>query len=226
VTTEGSYRDRARHLAAQAAELSIAADEATCARLLAYLDAMLAKNRQLNLTGVRDPAQAEVLHVLDGLAVGLAGVPCHRALDLGSGNGFPGVAVAALWPDARVELMERTTKKARALEELLRATDLANVAVLHLDADQAPAMQPALRASFDLVTARAVAAPARVAQMAAPLTAPGGHLVLWLDAHTEVGTDPVRGFEVVRELSYDLPAPAARQRRLAVCRLSERGTRS
>ena len=50
--------DRARRLAASAGELGIAADEATCARLLAYLDALLEKNTQLNLTAVRDPEQA------------------------------------------------------------------------------------------------------------------------------------------------------------------------
>lgn len=209
---------RARRLAATARESGIATDETTCARLLTFLDALLEKNRQLNLTAVRDPEQAAVLHVLDSLAVSLAALPVRRALDLGSGNGFPGVAVAALWPEAEVSLMERTAKKARALGELLAGTDFGHVGVLHLDAEQAPRLHPELRAAFDLVTARAVAAPDRVARLAAPLTARGGHLVLWLDRETGVETDLDRSFEVVRELRYELPEPAARKRRLAICR--------
>ena len=210
--------ERARRVAARAGELGIDADEATARRLLVYLDALLIKNRQLNLTAVRDAEQAVVLHVLDSLAVALAELPCERALDLGSGNGFPGVAVAAMRPGAEVFLMERTAKKARALQELLASAGLDNAHVLHLDAAQAPAVRPELRSSFDLVTVRAVGAPAVVARLAEPLTSRGGHLVLWLDRGTRVEPDLDRSFEVIREIVYELPEPAARERRLAIGR--------
>src|SRR5688572_17235167 len=71
--------------------------------LLRYLDAMLAENAAVNLTAIRAPEQALVLHAVDSLIVGRAlDLPPARALDLGSGNGFPGIAVRALWPGCRL----------------------------------------------------------------------------------------------------------------------------
>ena len=120
-------------LAAAALAFGVEVAPAAAAALLTYLRAMLEANRQLNLTGIRDAEQAVVLHVLDSLAIGAFGLQPRRALDLGSGNGFPGVAVAALWPECEVVLMERTAKKARALEQLV-ANLGDNVQVAHTDA--------------------------------------------------------------------------------------------
>ncbi len=196
---------------------------ATAADLLVrYVDAMLALNRTVNLTAIRDPDAADVLHALDAAACGALALRPARVLDLGSGNGFPGVAVAALHPGAEVTLLERTQKKARALEALTATVGLANTRVLALDAAQAPTLLPALRTAFDVITARAVAAPAQVAKLAQPLLTRDGQLVLWLDADASVAE--LRGWRV-REQRYRLPEPCARTRRLAVLRpsLSGRG---
>ena len=83
-----------------------------------YLEAMLAENQHLNLTGIRDPQEARVLHVLDSLQIGELPLAPRRAIDLGSGNGFPGVALCALYPDAEVFFMERTGKKAAAIQRI------------------------------------------------------------------------------------------------------------
>jgi 16S rRNA (guanine527-N7)-methyltransferase len=206
----------AARLATAARALGVDASEAICARIVAYLDAMLEANRALNLTAIREREPALVLHALDSLAVALVAPAPARALDLGSGNGFPGVAIAALWPQAEVVLVERTTKKARALERLIAAAGFASVAVAHVDAAQIAAVRPEL-CGADLVAARAVGTPAAVAALAAPLLAARRRLVLWLDAATPAPTR-LRGFDDPREITYELPEPAPRRRRLAVYR--------
>lgn len=186
-------------------------------KLLAYLDAMLALNQQINLTAVRDRESAVVLHALDGLAFARTGLRPRHALDLGSGNGFPGVAIAALHPAASVVLMDRTGKKVRAIGSCLLTARLDGVETLQLDAAQAPALRRDLRHAFDVVVARAVGRPAEVAELAAPLTRPGGHLVLWLEA--DAATEPRLGsFRLVSAYPYELPAPAARRRLLGCWR--------
>lgn len=85
---------------AAAKALGAELDEPRAARLLAYLDAMLTLNEQINLTAVRDREQAVVLHALDGLAFARTGLHPRHALDLGTGNGFPGVAVG---PGRRID---------------------------------------------------------------------------------------------------------------------------
>lgn len=198
-------------LVAAAKALGAELDEPRAARLLAYLDAMLTLNEQINLTAVRDREQAVVLHALDGLAFARTGLHPAHVLDLGTGNGFPGVAVATLHPGASVVLMDRTGKKVRAIGSCLVQARFDGVETLQLDAQQAPSLRRELRHAFDLVTARAVGKPELVAELAAPLLRPGGHLVVWLDADAEA-PERLGPFRRVGLHRYDLPAPAARSR--------------
>ena len=183
-----------------------------------YLRALLAENQKINLTGIRDLDTARVLHVLDSLALAALdlGTP-SRCLDLGTGNGFPGVALRVLYPEAEVTLLDRTRKKLLAIERVLARVGMEGFHTVHADAAHAPNTHPDLRRRFDLVAARAVAAPHKVAELAGPLTAPGGLLALWLDAATEPPGD-LPAFTLTREHVYDLPEPAARRRRIAAYR--------
>jgi 16S rRNA (guanine527-N7)-methyltransferase len=208
---------RCRSLLAAAATLGVEVQPAGAALLVRYLDAMLAENLHVNLTAIRDPGQALVLHALDSLALGLAlAEPPARLLDLGTGNGFPGVAALALWPGCRVTLCDRTQKKVAAVARALAAAAVAGAGAEAVDAAQAPALRPEWRQAFAAVTVRAVGAPAAVAALASPLLAPGGALVLWLDAGAHA--PGVKGFEPARVREYALPAPAARTRRVACYR--------
>jgi 16S rRNA (guanine527-N7)-methyltransferase len=205
-------------LIGKAAALGISVAGQAARQLLAYLDAVLALNHEINLTGIRDREQGVVLHVLDSLACGRLQLQPRHTLDIGSGNGFPGVAVAALHPGAGVVLLDRTGKKVRAMGACLVTAGMPRVETMHVDAAQAPALHRELRQAFDLVTARAVGQPASIAALAAPFLRPGGQLLLWLDADAEHGArlGPFRRQEVVE---YDLPEPAARNRLLVQYRL-------
>lgn len=184
--------------------------------LVAYLDAMLAENATINLTGVRDPEHALVLHALDSLVVARLRSAPATALDLGSGNGFPGVALRVLYPDVRLVLVDRTLKKLAAIRRALDAAGLTGVETRHADAAQLPGLEPELRHAFDLVTARAVGAPEEVAPLAAPLVARPGRVAMWLSESTPSPRSLAGGLELERVEEYELPEPAARRRRLAV----------
>lgn len=215
--TEPATPTDANRLVALAKTLGVTIDEPNASQLLAYLDAMLVVNEQINLTAVRDREQAVVLHALDGLAFGILGLRPSHALDIGTGNGFPGVAVAALHPRASVVLLDRTAKKLRAIGTCLLTARIPGVETLQLDAQQAPGLRKDMRAAFDCITARAVATPQECAAMAKPLLAPRGALVLWLDMATEAPPQ-LEGLRREADVPYDLPEPAARRRRLAVYR--------
>ncbi len=216
LTEPAAPTDPAR-LSAMAKTLGVTIDEPSGLQLLAYLDAMLVVNEQINLTAVRDREQAIVLHALDSLAFGILGLRPNHVLDLGTGNGFPGVAVAALHPRASVVLLDRTAKKIRAIGTCLLTARIPGVETLQLDAQQAPSLRKDMRAAFDCVTARAVGTPQACAAMAKPLLAPRGALVLWLDATAEA-PQQLEGMRRERDVGYELPEPAARHRRLAVYR--------
>lgn len=207
----------AQNLLARAKLLGAELTAERATQLLGYLDAMLLLNEQINLTAVRDREAAVVLHALDGLAFARTGLTPRHVLDLGSGNGFPGVAIATLHPTATVVLMDKTGKKVRAIGSCLVSAGLTAVETVQMDAAQAPGLRRELRHAFDTVVARAVGKPDLVGELAAPLLRPGGHLVLWLDADADVPPQVPHG-RLEQRIRYALPEPAARERQLGVYR--------
>ena len=194
-------------------------------KLLAYLDAMLLANQSLNLTGIREKEQAKLLHVLDSLQVGTLSQTPALILDLGSGNGFPGVAAACLWPDARVILVERTQKKARAISSCLQAAKIENAETRAIDAAQLPSLEPELLHCADLVLARALGALGPVVELATPFLARGAYLVQWKT--DSIAVDELREYRLAvsrarlrcqEDISYRLPDPQLRRRRLLVAK--------
>ena len=128
-------------------------------------------------TTVRDPADAVDRHVADSLSalvldeVGSA----RRIADIGSGAGWPGLALASALPEARVALVESAGRHCRYLSRAVAEAGLANVTVVHARAEDWPEGIGA----HDLVTARALAALPVLCEYAAPLLVEGGSLVAW-----------------------------------------------
>ena len=186
-------------------------------RLLAYLDAMLDENRRINLTAVRDREQAVLFHVLDSLAAGSATleIETESCLDLGTGNGFPGVALACLFPDAEVVLMDRTLKKLKAIERALAAAELSSdrVRTVQMDAIAAPNHGHDLR--YDLVAARAVGEPRPVGLLARPMLKLGGNFLSWMSEEQQASNPHPKAYRKPRYFEYELPPPANRRRVLA-----------
>ncbi len=81
----------------------------------------------MNLVGPGpvEPHFVDARQAVDGL--GATG----RWADLGSGAGFPGVALAEAYPDLEVLLVESRQKRATFLKQVLRETGLANAEVFH-----------------------------------------------------------------------------------------------
>jgi 16S rRNA (guanine527-N7)-methyltransferase len=129
------------------------------------------------ITTVRDPAEGVDVHVADSLA-GLeieALRDAGRIADLGSGGGFPGLALAVALPAAHVVLVESVGKKCVFLRGAADAAGLANVEVVNARAED---WREGLAAN-DVVTARAVAPLNVLAEYAAPLLRHQGALVAW-----------------------------------------------
>jgi 16S rRNA (guanine527-N7)-methyltransferase len=172
-------------------------------------------------TTVKDPALAVDRHVADSLAaLELPGVrDARRIADIGSGAGWPGFALAAALPGARVVLVESAIRHCRYLERAAADAAFENVEVVHARAEAWPAGIGA----HDLVTARALASLPVLCEYAAPLLADGGTLVAWkgtvpdheaadgLAAAAELGLDAV-------EVRAVTPFAAARDHTLHVFR--------
>ena len=145
---------------------------ADLARLLA-----LVAEEHASITAIRDPAEGVDAHVADSMvALDLAVVRrAGHIADLGSGGGFPGLALAIALPEAQVALVESVGRKTAFLERAVADMGLPNVDVVHARAEA----WPEGLGRHDLVTARALAPLPVLLEYAAPLLVPGGTLVAW-----------------------------------------------
>jgi len=125
-------------------------------------------------TTVREVGAAVDRHVADSLsALELEVISRVRTIaDIGSGAGWPGLALAAALPAAYAWLVESAIRHCRYLERAVEASGLGNVSVVHARVEE-------WDGSVELVTARALAALPVLLEYAAPLLAQGGHVVAW-----------------------------------------------
>ncbi len=198
-----------------ATALGIALDAGQLERFTRYRELLLEWNARFNLTAITDPAEVVTRHFLDSLTVAL-GVPeawrgeAPRVLDVGSGAGFPGLALAIAFPSWRVTLLEATGKKVRFLETAIAALDVGNTRALAGRAEEV-AFSPDERGTYDLVTARAVAALPTLLEFCAPFAAVGGWLIL--PKKGEIEAEVARGERAAKLLGArlldPLPIPVA-----------------
>ncbi len=112
--------DLAGAIAAECDRLGLGVPSAAIPGLAAYAASLWAWNERLNLTRHGDVEKFVSRDVGDALAIAAQLASGERVLDVGTGGGAPGVLLAILRPDLRVELAESVAKKARAVAEILR----------------------------------------------------------------------------------------------------------
>jgi 16S rRNA (guanine527-N7)-methyltransferase len=138
-------------LQAEAARLGVMLEPEHLDQFRKYLDLLLTWNRKINLTAITDPEQVLDKHFLDSLAAAPL-VPRGRLIDVGSGAGFPGLAIAIVRPDVQVSLLESTGKKASFLRTVIHELGL-NCEVLEMRVEDYTGPK------FDAAISRATFAP-------------------------------------------------------------------
>ena len=172
-------------------------------RLAVYAALVLAANRRLNLTGAKD-GTAFAAHILDALT--LADDAIGPLIDVGSGNGVPGIPLG-LATGARLTLLEPIKKRATFLSHAVADLGLEGEAVAARAEDAA--RDPAYRERYRSATARAVAAAPTVAELTVPFLQIGGRALLQRGtleaAERNAVTDAalVLGAELVEERQFD-----------------------
>jgi 16S rRNA (guanine527-N7)-methyltransferase len=116
--------------------------------------------------------QAHIDDALTGLEA--VGRPPTLA-DLGSGNGVPGLVLAACLPETQVFCVEAARRKAEWIAATAARCELQNVEAVWARAEE-------WDGAADVVVARALAALPVLCEYAAPLLSEGGRAVFWKGA--------------------------------------------
>jgi 16S rRNA (guanine527-N7)-methyltransferase len=139
---------------------------------------LLAQERA-SVSSVTDPERAWRVHVADSLT-GLEVPPlaeAKRIADIGSGAGFPGLALAVALPAAQVDLIESVGRKCEFIQRAIDAAEIPNATVLEARSEEVASGEK--RDSYDAITARAVGRLSTLAELASPLLEEDGVLVAW-----------------------------------------------
>jgi 16S rRNA (guanine527-N7)-methyltransferase len=179
-------------------------------RLAVYAALVLAANRRANLTGARDGA-AFAEHLLDALT--LTADVAAPLVDVGSGNGVPGIPLA-LATGVPVTLVEPIAKRATFLRAALAGLGLEGSVVAARAEDAA--REPALREQFQTATARAVASGPAVAELTVPFLAVGGRALLQRGELTPRERDAVADAALVLGAELVEERPVGGERRILV----------
>lgn len=210
-----------------AASLGVSLDAAQVERFARFRELLLDWNTRVNLTAITDPAEVARLHFLDALTCLLA-LPESaryrplRLLDVGSGAGLPGLALAVACPAWQVTSLEATGKKVRFQEAVIAALGLENARAVAGRAEEV-ARKPEWRGRFDVVTARALAALPTLLEYCCPFAKVGGTIIApkkgELTEELAAGTRaaPLLGAQLLAPIPVTLPA-LSDQRVLLVAR--------
>jgi 16S rRNA (guanine527-N7)-methyltransferase len=124
------------------------------------------------LIGPREVPRLWTRHILNCAALAELVAEGSSVVDVGSGAGLPGLAVAVARPDVRVTLVEPLQRRVDWLVEVLTDLGLSGVEVIRARAEEVRGTL-----TVDVATARAVAALPLLAGWCLPLVRPGGRLL-------------------------------------------------
>jgi 16S rRNA (guanine527-N7)-methyltransferase len=186
--------------------LGLSVDEPAIARLIRFGERLVAWNRKVNLTAITDPAEMAEKHFLDSLVLlpALEGRATRR--DVGSGAGFPGMAVACARPGLQVTCCDSVGKKVSFVKATAAELGLAVRAFpVRATGDAARDGLPISEA----VVSRALADPDRWMELGAGYVGAGGLLMAMLGKGAErthlEALGKARGFELLGVDQFELP---------------------
>lgn len=156
-------------------ELQININEEQTDYFLRYFLLLEEWNQKINLTAIKEPEEVAVKHFLDSLAAGqyVDFQKGQKLLDLGTGAGFPGLIFKIFKQDLTVTLVDSVQKKVNFLKQVINELELGKTEALHIRAEEL-GQNFLYRRNYQIVTARAVASMAVLAEYCLPLLTQGG----------------------------------------------------
>ena len=145
-----------------------------------YLELVVRWNKRINLVSKKDIDRLLERHLFDSLSIERF-IKGDRALDIGSGGGFPGIPLAICRPDLHFTLLDRSAKRVRFLRVVQAELGLDNVDCVC----QNLSVSSAMNNTYDVAFARAVSDPSTVWGICEQLLKSKGRLISFLSTQAD-----------------------------------------
>ncbi|HEV3219948.1 MAG TPA: 16S rRNA (guanine(527)-N(7))-methyltransferase RsmG [Candidatus Acidoferrales bacterium] len=176
-----------------------------------YIACLVFWNQRVSLTSVTSPTDILERHFAESmLGSSIIDRPDGRLADVGTGPGFPGLALKISLPLLQVFLIERNTKKCAFLNEVVRFANLDQVRVIHSDYASIPPSEN----KIDYITARALGDHKDLLRWAAGRLSQSGKIILWLGTQDSVKLSHTKGWQ----WEPPMPLPHSQRRVILVGR--------
>ncbi len=176
-------------------------------QLEGFSSMLVEKNKVMNLTGITEPREVAVLHLLDSLALlPMAPLSGKKIVDVGTGAGFPGVPLKIALPESHITLLDSLNKRIEFLKESCDALGLADVDCVHARAEEF-----GHREEYDYAVSRAVASLPVLCELCLPLVKVGGEFLAMKSSHTEDEINDAKraiallGGKITEVIDYTIP---------------------
>jgi len=179
-------------------------DARTLGDIATWLELLQQWNARIDLTAARTDDELVDLMLADALVLAPRLPADARVVDVGTGAGAPGLALALLRPDLRVTLVEPLGKRAAFLRTVIGAVERAGVAIERVRGEALEG-----RRAWDVAVSRATLGPKAWLDLAVTLAAPGGSAWVLL-AKDEAPAHP--RVVVEEDLAYTWPLTGASRR--------------
>lgn len=147
-------------------------------QFIRYYEMLVEWNSFMNLTGITEYEEVLKKHFIDSLSLVKVFDSTRECdvIDVGTGAGFPGLALKIAFPWMNITLLDSLNKRIQFLDAVIADLGLKGVNTLHGRAEDY-ARQGQLREHFDLCVSRAVANLASLSEYCLPFVKVGGYFV-------------------------------------------------
>ena len=147
-------------------------------QFLKYYELLVEWNEFMNLTAITEYDEVMKKHFVDSLSLikTYDVIKTATVIDVGTGAGFPGLALKIAYPNLQVTLLDSLNKRIKFLDEVILQLGLTGVETVHGRAEDF-AKPGKLREKFDLCVSRAVANMTSLSEYCLPFVKVGGEFI-------------------------------------------------
>ena len=159
-------------------EIGVTLTEQQINQFLRYYELLVEWNEKMNLTAITTYDEVMKKHFVDSLSL----IKTYdiskqvKVIDVGTGAGFPGLALKIAYPALQVTLLDSLNKRINFLNEVIAQLGLTGVETVHGRAEDF-AKPNMLREKFDLCVSRAVANMSTLSEYCLPFVKVGGEFI-------------------------------------------------
>lgn len=181
-------------------------------QFLIYYEMLVEWNEKMNLTAITEYEDVMKKHFIDSISL-IKAYDVSKSvtvIDVGTGAGFPGLALKIAYPNLKVTLLDSLNKRIQFLNAVIETLGLSDVETVHGRAEDF-AKPDKLREKFDLCVSRAVANLSTLSEYCLPFVKVRGQFISYKSEKIVEEMESAQkaisllGGKVVNQVEFQLP---------------------